>query len=109
MLLCKRQNFEGKKGTTLVISGDTPLLTTKTLNNLFDYHQGKKASATILTAHAEDPTGYGRILRDHVGIVEKIVEQKTRHQKKRVRKKSILEPIALTTNNYLRHWKNRYE
>lgn len=68
--------LKGKKGTTLVISGDTPLLTSETLNNLFDYHQGKNASATILTAHAEDPTGYGRIIRDHVGIVEKIVEQK---------------------------------
>jgi bifunctional UDP-N-acetylglucosamine pyrophosphorylase/glucosamine-1-phosphate N-acetyltransferase len=66
----------GKKGTTLVITGDTPLLTAETLTNLFDYHQGKNASATILTAHAEDPTGYGRIIRDHVGIVEKIVEQK---------------------------------
>lgn len=68
--------LQGKKGTTLVISGDTPLLTAETLNNLFEYHQGKNASATILTAHAEDPTGYGRIIRDHVGIVEKIVEQK---------------------------------
>lgn len=46
------------------------------MKNLFDYHQGKNASATILTAHAEDPTGYGRIIRDHVGIVERIVEQK---------------------------------
>ena len=68
--------LKGKKGTTLVISGDTPLLTTETLDNLFEYHQGKGASATILTAHAEDPTGYGRILRDHVGIVDRIVEQK---------------------------------
>ena len=68
--------LEGKKGTTLVISGDTPLLTTETLNNLFEYHQGKNASATILTAQAENPTGYGRIIRDHIGIVEKIVEQK---------------------------------
>ena len=68
--------LKGKKGTTLVISGDTPLLTTETLNNLFDYHQGKNASATILTAQAADPTGYGRIVRDRVGIVEKIVEQK---------------------------------
>ncbi|EOA8343973.1 bifunctional UDP-N-acetylglucosamine diphosphorylase/glucosamine-1-phosphate N-acetyltransferase GlmU [Enterococcus faecalis] len=66
----------GKQGTTLVITGDTPLLTAETLENLFDYHQGKNASATILTAHAEDPTGYGRIIRDHVGIVERIVEQK---------------------------------
>lgn len=70
------QFLEGKKGTTLVISGDTPLLTTETLNNLFEYHQGKNASATILTAQAPNPAGYGRIIRDHVGIVEKIVEQK---------------------------------
>lgn len=68
--------LEGKKGTTLVITGDTPLLTEETLTNLFDYHQGKNASATILTAHADDPTGYGRIIRDHLGIVDKIVEQK---------------------------------
>ncbi|MDQ2182976.1 bifunctional UDP-N-acetylglucosamine diphosphorylase/glucosamine-1-phosphate N-acetyltransferase GlmU [Enterococcus hirae] len=68
--------LQGKEGTTLVISGDTPLLTAETLNNLFEYHQGKNASATILTAQAEDPTGYGRIIRDHIGIVEKIVEQK---------------------------------
>ena len=72
--------LEGKKGTTLVITGDTPLLTSETLTNLFDYHQGKNASATILTAHADDPTGYGRIIRDHVGIVEKIVEQKDASQ-----------------------------
>lgn len=68
--------LEGEQGITLVITGDTPLLKAETLNNLFEYHQGKNASATILTAHAEDPTGYGRIIRDHVGIVEKIVEQK---------------------------------
>lgn len=65
-----------KKGTTLVISGDTPLLTSETLDQLFEYHQGKNASATILTAQADDPNGYGRILRDRVGIVDKIVEQK---------------------------------
>ena len=65
-----------KRGTTLVISGDTPLLTTETLNNLFEFHQEQKASATILTAQAEDPTGYGRIVRNQMGVVEKIVEQK---------------------------------
>ncbi|MHC5372917.1 bifunctional UDP-N-acetylglucosamine diphosphorylase/glucosamine-1-phosphate N-acetyltransferase GlmU [Enterococcus sp. LJL120] len=70
------QFLEGKQGTTLVISGDTPLLTAETLDHLIEYHQGKQASATILTADAEDPTGYGRIIRDHVGIVDRIVEQK---------------------------------
>lgn len=68
--------LKGKEGTTLVINGDTPLLTTETLNNLFEYHQRKHASVTILTTKTKDPTGYGRIIRDHFGIVEKIVEQK---------------------------------
>lgn len=46
------------------------------MDQLFEYHQAKGASATILTAQADNPNGYGRILRDHVGIVDKIVEQK---------------------------------
>ena len=63
-------------GMTMVVSGDTPLLTTKTFEDLFRYHQNKKAKATILTSKAPDPTGYGRIVRNDLGIVEKIVEQK---------------------------------
>lgn len=63
-------------GMTMVVSGDTPLFTTKTFENLFTYHQNKKAKATILTSKAPDPTGYGRIVRNDLGIVEKIVEQK---------------------------------
>lgn len=63
-------------GETLVISGDTPLFTAATLKQLFEYHEQKKATATILTSQAPDPTGYGRIVRNNLGIVEKIVEQK---------------------------------
>ncbi|MFD1465688.1 bifunctional UDP-N-acetylglucosamine diphosphorylase/glucosamine-1-phosphate N-acetyltransferase GlmU [Lapidilactobacillus mulanensis] len=65
-----------KEGMTLVVSGDTPLLTAKTFEKLFAYHQAKGAKATVLTAKADDPTGYGRIIRNDIGIVEKIVEQK---------------------------------
>lgn len=64
------------EGETMVVSGDTPLLTAKTFENLFTYHKSKKAKATILTSQAPDPTGYGRIVRNDLGIVEKIVEQK---------------------------------
>lgn len=63
-------------GMTMVVSGDTPLFTTKTFEDLFTYHENKKAKATILTSKAPDPTGYGRIIRNDLGIVEKIVEQK---------------------------------
>lgn len=63
-------------GQTLVVSGDTPLFTADTFTKLFEYHTQRKAAVTILTSQAPDPTGYGRIVRNEVGIVERIVEQK---------------------------------
>jgi bifunctional UDP-N-acetylglucosamine pyrophosphorylase/glucosamine-1-phosphate N-acetyltransferase len=68
--------LDGKHGETLVISGDTPLLTAQILKELFEHHARSHASATVLTAQADDPAGYGRIIRNHSGAVERIVEQK---------------------------------
>lgn len=65
-----------KEGTTVVVCGDTPLLTGETMQQLLDHHDAEKAKATILTAHAEDPSGYGRVIRGGNGQVERIVEQK---------------------------------
>ena len=63
------------EGDVLVISGDVPLLDTHTLNSLVATHQASKASATLLTAFLDDPSGYGRIVRAQDGQVAKIVEQ----------------------------------
>ena len=63
-------------GETIVVSGDTPLFTAETFEKLFQYHEQRHAAATILTSIAPNPTGYGRIVRNDVGIVERIVEQK---------------------------------
>ncbi|MCE7791252.1 bifunctional UDP-N-acetylglucosamine diphosphorylase/glucosamine-1-phosphate N-acetyltransferase GlmU [Salipaludibacillus sp. CUR1] len=63
-------------GTTIVVCGDTPLLTKDTMQALFKHHEEKQAKATILTAHAENPSGYGRVLRDGNQAVNKIVEHK---------------------------------
>ncbi|PWU67834.1 bifunctional UDP-N-acetylglucosamine diphosphorylase/glucosamine-1-phosphate N-acetyltransferase GlmU [Gracilibacillus dipsosauri] len=68
--------LEGKKGTTLVVCGDTPLLKAETLQAVLEFHEQEEAKVTILTAHAQDPTGYGRIVRNADNQVEKIVEQK---------------------------------
>ncbi len=62
-------------GEVLVVSGDVPLMDTQTLNALIATHRSNKASATILTALVQDPTGYGRIIRAADGQVAKIVEQ----------------------------------
>ncbi|MCV6009314.1 sugar phosphate nucleotidyltransferase, partial [Enterococcus faecalis] len=55
---------------------DTPLLQAETLKALFKEHERKQAKVTILTATAPDPAGYGRIIRNAAGFVEKIVEHK---------------------------------
>lgn len=63
-------------GDVLVLSGDVPLLEADTLQALLDAHRGASAAATVLSALLEDPTGYGRIIRDDAGTVARIVEQK---------------------------------
>ncbi|WP_099975254.1 bifunctional UDP-N-acetylglucosamine diphosphorylase/glucosamine-1-phosphate N-acetyltransferase GlmU [Lactobacillus terrae] len=65
-----------KEGMTLIVNGDTPLFTAETFENLFNYHEEQKAAVTILTAHADNPFGYGRIIRDENNDVQAVVEQK---------------------------------
>ncbi|WP_285890577.1 bifunctional UDP-N-acetylglucosamine diphosphorylase/glucosamine-1-phosphate N-acetyltransferase GlmU [Paenibacillus macerans] len=66
----------GEEGTTVVICGDTPLVTAETLEALFELHTRKGAAATVLTAKMDNPQGYGRVIRGENGTVERIVEQK---------------------------------
>ncbi|QEW03674.1 bifunctional UDP-N-acetylglucosamine diphosphorylase/glucosamine-1-phosphate N-acetyltransferase GlmU [Microbacterium lushaniae] len=63
-------------GDVLVLSGDVPLLEASTLADLLATHRASGAAATILSARVDDPTGYGRIIRDAAGDVQRIVEQK---------------------------------
>lgn len=71
------KNLLGDKiGVTLVVCGDTPLITSETMEALMKHHEETGAKATILTAMAKKPDGYGRIIRSTSGAVEKIVEHK---------------------------------
>ncbi|AXC51388.1 bifunctional UDP-N-acetylglucosamine diphosphorylase/glucosamine-1-phosphate N-acetyltransferase GlmU [Bacillus spizizenii] len=73
-----------EKGVTIVICGDTPLLTAETMEQMLKEHTQREAKATILTAVAEDPTGYGRIIRSENGAVQKIVEHKDASEEERL-------------------------
>jgi bifunctional UDP-N-acetylglucosamine pyrophosphorylase / glucosamine-1-phosphate N-acetyltransferase len=75
-VLQSKEMLAGKAGTTIVVCGDTPLVLSETMEALFSHHEQTGAKATILTARAENPTGYGRIIRNEQGFVEKIVEHK---------------------------------
>jgi bifunctional UDP-N-acetylglucosamine pyrophosphorylase/glucosamine-1-phosphate N-acetyltransferase len=59
----------------LVLAGDVPLLRSESLADLATEHRVADAAATLLTAHLDDPTGYGRVIRDGRDNVERIVEQ----------------------------------
>lgn len=75
-VLQAQKQLETFDGTVMVLCGDTPLLTSKLLKELYDEHIASKAKATVLTAKMPDPTGYGRVIRSATGEVVKIVEQK---------------------------------
>ncbi|RSZ65624.1 bifunctional UDP-N-acetylglucosamine diphosphorylase/glucosamine-1-phosphate N-acetyltransferase GlmU [Corynebacterium hylobatis] len=64
------------EGTVIVTNGDVPLLTAETLRSLLDAHTVSPTAVTVLTTRLDDPTGYGRIVRDTDGEVTAIVEQK---------------------------------
>ena len=65
--------------TVMVLAGDTPLLTGATLRQLSEQHASSGAAATILSARLEDPSGYGRIVREG-DQVRRIVEHKDASQ-----------------------------
>jgi len=73
-------------GTVLVLCGDVPLLRARTIKDLLELHHSSNAMATVLTAELADPAGYGRIVRDSQGTVERIVEEKdATPQERRIR------------------------
>ena len=66
----------GDDETVVVINGDVPLITPDTLKALVQAHEEANAAGTVATMELEDPTGYGRIVRDREGSVERVVETK---------------------------------
>lgn len=70
------KDFIGMEGETLVLCGDTPLIKGETLKAFVDYHRENKNAITVLSANIDDPTGYGRIIRNQQGEFIKSVEHK---------------------------------
>ena len=71
-----KEFLAGKKGKVLVLNGDVPLLRPETLNKLVEKSIENREYATLLTAIYDNPTGYGRIIRDEGGNIKGIVEEK---------------------------------
>jgi bifunctional UDP-N-acetylglucosamine pyrophosphorylase/glucosamine-1-phosphate N-acetyltransferase len=75
-VLQTESTLAGQSGTVLLLYADVPLLQARTLMRLVEHHQQAKAAATVLTTELPDPYGYGRIVRDAEGRIERIAEER---------------------------------
>lgn len=75
-VLCAEKSLKTFKGDCLILYGDVPLITHETIIGLLNLHARKKAVISFISTVVEDPSGYGRVLRDEDNSVIKIVEHK---------------------------------
>ena len=82
-VLQAEEYLKNKKGKVLVLNGDVPIIRPETIKNLIQKSIDNKEYATLLTAIYNNPTGYGRIVRDIGGNIEEIVEEKDASEEQR--------------------------
>lgn len=73
MVLPYLNDFEGE---VIILCGDTPLVTEETLKEFIEAHHGKNSDLTVMSAIFDNPTNYGRIIRNADGSLNSIVEEK---------------------------------
>lgn len=78
-----KSSLANSDSTLLILSGDVPLIKAETLRQLINFHFETKSAGSILTVRMENPTGYGRIVRDEQGRFIKIIEQKDANQEEK--------------------------
>jgi len=75
-VMAAQSQLENSDSLVLVLSGDVPLIRQETLEGFISQHRASKAACSILSVRLENPTGYGRIVRDESNCFLRIVEQK---------------------------------
>lgn len=109
-VMMTKESLVDFSGDILVLLGDVPFLRKETILKLMQEHKKRSAVATVLTSVPPDPTGYGRVIRQANGLVQKIVEQKDTSPEERIvseintgtmifRKSELFEALNLINNN----------
>ena len=75
-VLCAESQLQAIGGTVMILNGDVPLISKDSLQQMLTKHQDKKQALTIMTTLLENPSNYGRILRNEQGQLLAIVEEK---------------------------------
>ncbi len=79
-----RRELENSDSLVLILSGDVPMIKTETLRKLIEQHNNAGAACTILSVRLENPSGYGRIVRDQNDSFQKIVEHRDATEEQRL-------------------------
>lgn len=83
MALPYLKDFDGE---VVILNGDLPLITSDTIKEFVEFHKDKKSDVTVMSANFDDPTNYGRIIRNSDGTLNAIVEEKdTNPEQKKVK------------------------
>lgn len=69
-------NLENYDGLILILCGDTPLIKEETLKSFVDFHKSNNSDITVMSTIFDNPTNYGRIIRDTDNSLKCIVEEK---------------------------------
>ena len=93
-------------GITLVLSGDVPLIQADTLQALLSVCDGQHVA--LLSLHTDNPTGYGRLVRNAQGVVQAIVEEKDATPEQR-QIQEIYSGIMAVPTRLLRGWLARLD
>ena len=75
-VLCGREQLESLGGLLVITYGDCPLIRQETIAGLISRQASSQAGGTMISTRLDDPTGYGRVIRDREGNVQAIVEHK---------------------------------
>lgn len=73
MALPYLKDFDGE---VIILCGDTPLITSETIKEFVEYHRERKSDLTVMSAIFDNPTNYGRIIRNQDGSLNSIIEEK---------------------------------
>lgn len=104
-----QEKLKDHNGTVMVLCGDTPLLTKKTLENLYKEHKKSGAVTTILTSIYENPFGYGRIVKENDNVKAIVEEKDATEEERKIQEvnagvycfetQELLEALSKITNN----------
>jgi bifunctional UDP-N-acetylglucosamine pyrophosphorylase/glucosamine-1-phosphate N-acetyltransferase len=75
--MARLEDGSDQDGPVVILSGDVPLVSAEAIGALIEAHRSGGAAATMASTILDDPTGYGRVVRDSDGAVERVVETKT--------------------------------